>query len=189
MPSAVFTIYGFLCNLLFVCIVLFRVPIKNMGSLLRGCHAIFLVSLWRLRVYLLYHTAAQVAVGVTVGASFGFGVFHNSPGSLQGMGIVDWVILWPLSKISTSKIPTTIVMKHFESEFLSYKARIEKKKRKKLNRKGYTSRHISVSIETSINNITRWHTPWLKSSQASSSSSSLRQLAELFGFLCLRIQA
>lgn len=127
MPSAHSQFMGFFATY-FVCIVLFRVPIKNMGKLIAVVMLyISCLCVASSRVYLLYHTAAQVAVGVTVGAVFGL-VFFIILALARDVGIVDWVILWPLVKDFYIKDSYYHCYETFESEFLSYKARIEKKR-------------------------------------------------------------
>lgn len=95
MPSAHGQHMGFFSGY-FVCVVLLSTRLPRFHKL--AASAILLLTTIAVsfsRVYLLYHTCQQVVVGTTIGLVLGVGYFYVS-GVLRDVGVVDWVLSWPL---------------------------------------------------------------------------------------------
>lgn len=98
MPSAHSQFIGFLAAY-YTCVVIFK--IGHLKQWQKAAWAVILagvgVCVAGSRVYLMYHTWQQVFVGVTVGVVFG--VFYFIFSSLvRDVGLVDWVLNWPVIK-------------------------------------------------------------------------------------------
>lgn len=126
MPSAHSQFMGFF-TAYYICTILMRVPLqrwqKAVGVLalsVAACGVAFS------RVYLLYHTAAQVAVGVIVGVVLGVGYFVVAV-LARDVGLVDWVLSWRIVRLFWVKDSYYHNYQSFEDEFKACEAAKEKK--------------------------------------------------------------
>lgn len=62
------------------------------------------------RVYLLYHSCVQVIAGLIVGVTFGIAYFEITS-MIRDLGIVEWVLNWPIVKFFMLKILIIIIIK------------------------------------------------------------------------------
>lgn len=98
MPSAHSQFMGFFAAY-FMLNVWYRVPLRKhykVGAnlILSGCAVTVAFS----RVYLLYHNIPQVVVGVMVGSTFGV-FFFLVVSIAREIGLVDWVLGWPVVRL------------------------------------------------------------------------------------------
>lgn len=95
MPSAHSQYMGFFAGY-FMLNVWYRVPLqehyKYVANTILGASAVLVAFS---RVYLLYHSVPQVVVGVVVGVTYGM-LFYIVVSVARGIGLVDWVLGWPL---------------------------------------------------------------------------------------------
>ena len=80
------------------------------------------------RVYLGYHSWEQVIVGASLGL-FNGAAFFGVVGLLRELGILEWILTWPVLewfyvKDSCNRCPVTLYQEH-----LNYRARLERAKR------------------------------------------------------------
>lgn len=96
MPSAHSQFMGYFAAY-FICIVLFKVKHLRRYQRFLGCAFLVVASILvaSSRVYLLYHTVQQVVVGVMLGALLGL-VYFIATTFARDIGLVDWVLLWPI---------------------------------------------------------------------------------------------
>ncbi|CUM62516.1 uncharacterized protein PRCAT00000067001 [Priceomyces carsonii] len=95
MPSAHSQFMGFFASY-FICIILFKVHLTYRQKIL-GCTALSFISLLVAfsRVYLLYHTIPQVMVGCLIGTFLGL-VYSIISSVVRDIGLVDWILGWPI---------------------------------------------------------------------------------------------
>lgn len=95
MPSAHSQFMGFFATY-FICTILRKVPMRKPAKL-AGCAVLATAGLLVafLRVYLFYHTVQQVVVGVVVGVLLGL-VYFPIACTARDIGLVDWVLGWPV---------------------------------------------------------------------------------------------
>lgn len=110
----------------FVCILLYRVPMNHVRRYI-GCGVIACMSVLVAlsRVYLLYHTVAQVCVGLLVGALLGL-VYYAATELARDVGLVDWVLSWRIVRFFHVKDSYYHCYTTFAEEF----AEVERKKAK-----------------------------------------------------------
>lgn len=126
MPSAHSQFMGFFATY-YVCTVVFKVPVRRAAkaavaaALCCACGGVAFS-----RVYLLYHTPLQVAVGVFVGGVFGL-VYFAVQVFARDVGLVDWVLLWPVVRVFYIKDSYYHSYQTFEQEHRSYLARRHRK--------------------------------------------------------------
>ncbi|ABN65335.2 predicted protein [Scheffersomyces stipitis CBS 6054] len=96
MPSAHSQFMGYFAAY-FICIVLFKVKHLRRYQRFLGCAFLVVASILvaSSRVYLLYHTVQQVVVGVMLGALLGL-VYFIATTFARDIGLVDWVLSWPI---------------------------------------------------------------------------------------------
>lgn len=133
MPSAHSQFIGFFAAY-YVCVIVFKV-----GHLKRWQRVTWLAVLTFVglcvagsRVYLMYHTWQQVVVGVTVGIVFGIFYFIFSS-LVRDMGIVDWVLNWPLIKYFNVKDSYHHCYQTFKDEYDTYLQQRHRTKKLKKN--------------------------------------------------------
>lgn len=98
MPSAHSQFMGFFAAY-FMCNVWKRVPMKkNHKLLVNGLLAVAAVLVAFSRVYLWYHSAQQVLVGLVVGVLAGV-LFYPIVSVARDIGLVDWVLGWPIVRV------------------------------------------------------------------------------------------
>jgi len=120
MPSAHSQFMGYFAAY-FICTIIVRVrhlrPIsKIFGSIVLVIAAILVASS---RVYLFYHNVPQVVVGVVLGSVVGLAHFILAS-VLRDVGIVDWVLSWPIVKYFHVKDSYYHCYQTFEQEYNSY---------------------------------------------------------------------
>lgn len=122
MPSAHSQFMGFFAAY-FLCTVVLRVPLGL------SARAVAVAALWCScggvafsRVYLLYHTPLQVAAGVLVGAVFGL-VYFVVQLAARDVGLVDWVLQWPVVRAFYVKDSYYHCYQTFADEHQAYQAR------------------------------------------------------------------
>lgn len=120
MPSAHSQFMGLFATY-FICIVLFKTPNHNRTSKMLMTVPLVLASILVAfsRVYLFYHTAPQVIVGLLVGVVLGLLLFVFSS-MLRDVGIVDWVLDWPLVRYFNVKDSYYHCYQTFEDEYDSF---------------------------------------------------------------------
>ncbi|KAK6457874.1 PAP2 superfamily-domain-containing protein [Scheffersomyces xylosifermentans] len=98
MPSAHSQFMGFFAAY-FICIIVFKVQHLSRNQRQAGCFVLVVASLLVAfsRVYLLYHTTQQVVVGVMFGVTLGLFYFIATTVA-RDVGLVDWVLQWPIVK-------------------------------------------------------------------------------------------
>lgn len=98
MPSAHSQFMGFFAAY-YVLIALFKVPLSRRERIsvivILPCLALGVAFS---RVYLMYHTVEQVAIGVALGTTFGSFYFVVTS-ILREVGFVDWAIQWPIVRL------------------------------------------------------------------------------------------
>lgn len=122
MPSAHSQFMGFFASY-YVCAVLFKVPLGRAAkavSVAVLCCACGGVAFSR--VYLLYHTLFQVVAGVLVGGVFGL-VYFVVQLVARDVGLVDWVLLWPVVRVFYVKDSYYHCYQTFEHEHQAYVSR------------------------------------------------------------------
>lgn len=119
MPSAHSQFMG-LFGAYFVCIFLFRMCHLTRLQRWFGCFVLVVSStaVAFSRVYLLYHTTQQVAVGIMFGTFLG--IFYFILTSIaRDIGLVDWVLNWPIVKYFYVKDSYFHCYQTFEDEYVS----------------------------------------------------------------------
>jgi len=120
MPSAHSQFMG-LFGAYFVCIFLFRMYHLTHMQRLFGC-LVLVVSSTAVafsRVYLLYHTIPQVIVGILFGTFLG--IFYFIITSIaRDVGLVDWVLNWPIIKYFYVKDSYFHCYESFKDEYDSH---------------------------------------------------------------------
>ncbi|KAK6202672.1 PAP2 superfamily-domain-containing protein [Scheffersomyces amazonensis] len=120
MPSAHSQFMGFFTTY-FICIILFK--IKPLTSIQKRFASLILLITCILvpfsRVYLLYHTIPQVIVGVTLGSTLGL-LYFTATSIARDIGLVDWVLNWPIIKFFYIKDTYYHCYQTFEDEYNSY---------------------------------------------------------------------
>lgn len=120
MPSAHSQFMGFFAAY-FMLNVWHRVPIRRPQKILvSACLALAAVLVAFSRVYLLYHTPQQVMVGVLVGVSAGV-VFYPVVSILREVGVVEWVLNWPVVRYFYVKDSYYRCYQLFEAEYRHYR--------------------------------------------------------------------
>ena len=115
----------------FLCVVLTKVPVSTLSKVVVSAGLLtvgFLVPF--LRVYLMYHTWPQVAVGVMLGVAVGLVYFVVASFARQ-FGLVDWVLRWPIVRWFSVKDGYYHNYQSFEQEFQAVEAAKAKKAAKK----------------------------------------------------------
>lgn len=120
MPSAHSQFMG-LFGAYFVCIFLFRM--SHLSHLQRsfGCLTLVVSStaVAFSRVYLLYHSVQQVIVGILLGIFLG--IFYFVATSVaRDIGLVDWVLNWPIVKYFYVKDSYFHCYSTFEEEYTTH---------------------------------------------------------------------
>ena len=120
MPSAHSQFVGFLAAY-YSCVIIFRIEHfkkwqKQTSCALLLCMAVGVASS---RVYLQYHTWQQVVVGVVVGNVFGLLYFIVSM-TARDIGLVDWVLNWPIVKLFYVKDSYFHCYQSFRDEYEAY---------------------------------------------------------------------
>ncbi|KAI5959567.1 uncharacterized protein KGF55_005211 [Candida pseudojiufengensis] len=120
MPSAHSQFIGFFVAY-FTCIIFKKIPnlnkrIKIGSGLVFGFVALGVTSS---RVYLQYHTWQQVIVGVDLGLLIGLFWFLVST-FVRDVGIVDWVLNWPIVRVFYVKDSYYYNYKTFKDEYNLY---------------------------------------------------------------------
>lgn len=96
MPSAHSQFMGFFA-LYFILTLKYRIP--KLTGIQKGFGMVILATAAALvaisRVYLLYHTYAQVLVGLSSGAVLGLTYFIITS-LVRDIGLVDWILTWPI---------------------------------------------------------------------------------------------
>lgn len=133
MPSAHSQFMGFFA-VYFMLNVWYRVPMQKQYKYA----AIFILTASAVmvafsRVYLLYHNVPQVVVGVVVGATFGM-LFYVVVSVARSIGLVDWVLGWPVVrqcyvKDSYYHCYQSFAQEHQHYRFLRAKGKEEESKR------------------------------------------------------------
>ncbi|KAK6464776.1 hypothetical protein DFJ63DRAFT_93559 [Scheffersomyces coipomensis] len=120
MPSAHSQFMGFF-TAYFICIILFK--IKHLSKFQKGVGAVVLFVGCLLvpfsRVYLLYHTIPQVIVGVTLGSTLGL-FYFIATSMARDIGLVDWVLNWPIVHYFYVKDSYFHCYQSFEDEYNTY---------------------------------------------------------------------
>ncbi|CAN3353321.1 dolichyldiphosphatase [Diutina catenulata] len=130
MPSAHSQFAGFFAAY-FLCVVLTKVPVSTLSKVVVSAGLLtvgFLVPFSR--VYLMYHTWPQVAVGVMLGVALGLVYFVVASFARQ-FGVVDWVLRWPIVRWFSVKDGYHHNYQSFEQEFQAVEAAKAKKAAKK----------------------------------------------------------
>lgn len=82
------------------------------------------------RVYLLYHSCVQVIAGLIVGVTFGIAYFEITS-MIRDLGIVEWVLNWPIVKFFYVKDTYYYNYQTFAQEYQTYqKLKLNKKNQK-----------------------------------------------------------
>ncbi|KAI5967092.1 hypothetical protein KGF57_000521 [Candida theae] len=120
MPSAHSQFIGFFAAY-YTCVAVFKIGHlqkwqKAVWSVCLGCVGVCVAGS---RVYLMYHTWQQVVVGVTVGVMFGMFYFIFSS-LMRDVGIVDWVLDWPVIKYFHVKDSYHHCYQTFKDEYDTY---------------------------------------------------------------------
>lgn len=115
MPSAHSQFMGFFATY-YICVVFLQVPgtfrYKLGASISMAASA---VGVAFSRVYLQYHTTPQVVVGLAVGLVWGL-IYFVVLAAARDVGIVDWVLLWPVVRYFSVKDSYYWNYKLFEQE-------------------------------------------------------------------------
>lgn len=123
MPSAHSQFMGFFAAY-YICILLFKLNHlnkvrKTVGALILASSAMLVASS---RVYLLYHTIPQVVTGVVLGIVIGLAYFVATS-VLRDVGVVDWVLLWPIVRFFYVKDSYYHCYQSYKDEYDSYVVR------------------------------------------------------------------
>lgn len=122
MPSAHSQFMGFFATY-FACMVVLKLPLRQWAKTLAvAVLAAACVGVAFSRVYLLYHTPLQVAAGVLVGGVFGLMYFVVQLGA-RDVGLVDWVLLWPVVRMFYVKDSYYHCYQTFADEHREYRTR------------------------------------------------------------------
>lgn len=99
MPSAHSQFMGFFAGY-FMCIVLLKINhlSNNQKSLAAMVLVLISAGVACSRVYLMYHTVEQVIVGALFGAFLGV-LYFIITSIARDIGLVDWILSWPLIKV------------------------------------------------------------------------------------------
>lgn len=131
MPSAHSQFMGFFAAY-YICMLIFK--LNHLNTFKKGLGAFILSSLTILvacsRVYLLYHTIPQVVAGVVLGIVIGLSYFVATS-ILRDIGLVDWVLLWPIVKFFYVKDSYYHCYQTYKDEYTSYTRRKRANKSKK----------------------------------------------------------
>lgn len=122
MPSAHSQFMGFFAAY-FICCIWKKVPLQKSWKYVAS--AILLATALGVafsRVYLWYHTVPQVVVGVLVGATFGT-FFFPVVSVARDVGLVDWVLQWPIVRVFYIKDSYYHCYQTFAQEHHHYKLR------------------------------------------------------------------
>lgn len=120
MPSAHSQFIGFFAAY-YICIAVFKIPNLKRWQKLTWAIILTCVGLGvaESRVYLMYHTWQQVVVGVIVGVVFGIFYFIFSS-LMRDVGIVDWVLSWPIINYFHVKDSYHHCYQSFSDEYMTY---------------------------------------------------------------------
>lgn len=120
MPSAHSQFMGFFAAY-FICVFLFKMDHFTYAQKLTGICILLgagvLVAFSR--VYLLYHTAQQVMVGVMFGALLGL-IYFGVVSVARDVGLIDWVLSWPMVRYFYIKDSYFKCYQTFREEFEGY---------------------------------------------------------------------
>ncbi|KAM9904144.1 hypothetical protein OXX69_007669 [Metschnikowia pulcherrima] len=115
MPSAHSQFMGFFASF-FLCVVMLQTPGTRVHK--AGMAAFLIVTSAGVafsRVYLQYHTAPQVVVGVAVGVLWGL-VYFIILSLARDVGLVDWVLSWRIVRYFSVKDSYYLCYRSFEEE-------------------------------------------------------------------------
>lgn len=120
MPSAHSQFMGFFATY-FCCILLFRMYHLSRFKRRFGCVilATSLVAVAFSRVYLLYHNLPQVIVGIMIGSILGI-LYFIITSVARDVGLVDWVLHWPIIRFFYVKDSYFHCYQTFEDEYLTH---------------------------------------------------------------------
>lgn len=121
MPSAHSQFMGFFATY-FICVVLLQVPMARYKKAI-ACLALPAASICVAfsRVYLSYHTAPQVVVGLCIGVVSGL-VYFVALSLARDIGLVDWVLRWKVVNYFSVKDSYFHCYKLFREEYLEVEA-------------------------------------------------------------------
>lgn len=122
MPSAHSQFMGFFATY-YLCMALYKIPLARCQKIVAAALLLALaVGVAFSRVYLYYHTIQQVIVGVLVGVGLGLAYFV-ALSVARDIGLVAWVLLWPVVRTFYVKDSYYFCYQSFEEEHKVYKLR------------------------------------------------------------------